>query len=256
VGLVFLEALLVGGCTAGNVPASSQPLIVAAPASLRAEFDAIVGAFKARHPDAAANVITATPAQIAQENLPVDVVAAEGPAALQALGPRVAPGDRRDFASNPLCLVVRANAAEVHFASLPASPWAHKVAIADGRSDPTGAASEAALGRLGLRRPLDAHLVYTANLADSLERLARGDVDVALARATDVAAWGAKAGAAPLKIADRYEDDPQARLPIVILSGSPHLSAARALVDEVLHGEGQTLLARKGLLAPPMPRLE
>src|SRR3954469_3940735 len=132
-------ALLLAGCTAGPVPgsaaAASQSLIVAAPASLRPEFDAIVAGFRTPHPDQAVTVVSATPLQVIQDNLPVDVVAAETSDAMQPLLARLPLGDRRDFAANPLCLVVRAGANEVKLYSLGSTAWVKKVGIADGRGD-------------------------------------------------------------------------------------------------------------------------
>jgi ABC-type molybdate transport system substrate-binding protein len=184
--------------------------MVAVPSPLKPEFEAITSAFRARHADVNVSLVGATPAQVAQDSLPVDLIAADALDALQPLASRLSPGERRHFASNPICLVVRPGAPELRLSSV-ASSWVQKVAIADGRSDSTGAATEAALGRLGIRRPIDPRLLYTASEQDSLEKLSRGEVDAAFALATDVAAWNARDGAARLQIADRYLDDPDAR---------------------------------------------
>src|SRR4051794_26131281 len=106
-------ALLLVGCTpSNNVPASTQPLVVAVPASLRGEFDAIAAAFKARYPEVAISVIPATPQQVVEQGLPADVVASDSSDALQPLAARISATNRRDFASNALCLVAREGAGE------------------------------------------------------------------------------------------------------------------------------------------------
>jgi ABC-type molybdate transport system substrate-binding protein len=251
--------LLLAGCTASSGPgsaASSPSLIVAVPASLRPEFDSIVAGFRTRHPDLTVSVVTATPSQVAEENLPVDLVAADSFDSMIGLIPRLIPGDRRDYAANPLCLVARAGAGDVRIRTLTVTPWVKKVGIADGRGDPTGAATEAALGRLGIYREVHDRLVYTGSEKEAIERLGRGELDVAFALATDVAQWNAKEGVAHLQLADRYVEDPRARLPIGIVQGTARISAARALVDEVLHGDGQKLFAQKGLLPPGLPALQ
>lgn len=251
--------VLMTGCTAGPPPGgapgatASQAVVLAVPASLRPEFDSIVSQFKTRHPDVQVNVVTATPQQVADESLPADVVAAEGVDAIAPLAPRILPTERRDYAANPLCLVTRAGAAEVKLRTLSVTPWAKRIGIADGRSDPSGAAAEAAMGRLGIRRALADHLVYQASQQLALEKLAKGELDVAFALSTDVAQWNAKEGAAKVQIADRFTDDPRARLPLAILMGSQHAGQARMLVDEIVHGDGQKLFAQKGLLPPSMP---
>jgi len=249
----FCLALLIGGCTATSAPggaASNAPLVFAVPATLRTEFDTIAASYRAHHPEVSLSVITATPTQISDENLPVDVVAAESADAMQVLVPRLNPADRREYAANPLSLVTRAGAAELRLRSMASAPWVKKVAIADGRGDPTGAAAEAAMGRLGNRRELADRLVYTGNETLALEKLAHGEVDVAFALATDVAQWNAHEGNAKLQVADRLGEDPRAHLPIGVVAGTQHLAAARALVDEVMRTDGQKLFAQRGLLAP------
>src|SRR5581483_4586958 len=99
---IGLLVLSVAGCTGAAPPGqgtpASQAVVLAVPASLRTEFDAVVAGFKTRHPDLQVNVITATPAQVAEENLPADVVAADGFDAMQPLQPRLIPNERRDYA--------------------------------------------------------------------------------------------------------------------------------------------------------------
>jgi len=122
-------------------------------------------------------------------------------------------------------------------------PWVRKVAIGDSRSDLTGAAAEAAMGRLGIRRAIDPRLLYVGGGDDALRRVAKGEADVAFALSTDVVAWNAH-GDPQLQILDRYDE--RTRYPIGILSSTTHLPAARALVDEVTRGEGPKLFAAKG----------
>jgi molybdate transport system substrate-binding protein len=245
----FLALLLLAGCTPGNtVPPSTQPLVVVAPASLRGEFDGIAAAFKAHHPDVAISVITATPQQVAEQGLPVDVVATDSGAAMQPLEAKLHRGERRDFGANVLCLVARAGAGEARLETLATTPWVRKVALGDSRSDATAAQAEAAMGRLGIRRAIDSRLLYVGTGDEALKRVARGEADVGFALASEVAAWNAKAET-KLQILDRYSDE-RTRFTIGILANTQRMPAAKALVDEVLKGEGPKLFAAKGYTLP------
>ncbi len=243
--------VLACGCTSRDVPNSSQPLIVGAPASLREPFEGIVQAFKLRHPETSASLIFGAPAQLLESGVPLDVIAADSSDLLAPLAARLNPGERRDYASNPLCLVARSGAAEAHLKTLAVTPWVQKIGLADGRGgDSAGLGAEAALGRLGLRRALNERLSYMGTGTMVLEQLAKGALDVGFAFSADVGTYNAAHPEAPLQIADRVADDPHARYPIAIFLGTPRLAAARQFVDEVLHGEGQKLFADKGLLPP------
>lgn len=241
--LPFLVAAGAFGCaTREPAPRTAGPLLVAVPASLRAAFDQIARAYQARRPEAAITLTTAAPDELLRAGAPLDVIAAESPEALAALAPRLL--ERREYASNPLVLVARAGAPKLALASLP--PAVHKIAIGDGRSDPTGAAAEAALGRLGLRRALDARLDYVPRSELALARVAEGKDDAAIVRASELAGLGG------LQIAERLAGgDP--RYPIAIVAGTPRLTAAREFLEEVLHGDGPRALAAAGLQPSAAP---
>lgn len=239
-------ALLASSCTPRDPAGVSQTLIVGAPASLRTEFEAIAAAFRARSPGNTANVMFGGATELVATGVPIDVIAADSGEGLDAVAGKLASGERRYYASNPLCLVTRAGAAEARLKTLPITPWVQRLAIADSRGDPTGMAAEAALGRLGVRLALDKHLRYVSRGADVLSAVAKGEADAGLAFAADVAQF---ADAKALHVAERIADERRARYPIAILAGSPRVPAARRFIDEVLHGEGRTVLAQKGLLA-------
>ncbi len=231
---------LVAGCSPHSGTAiDSAPLIVGAPSSLRAPFEEIVRAYQARKPDRAASLMFGPVAELVASGVPFDLIATDDAEALAPIGARL--GERRDFAMNPLVLVARAASPPATWRTLGNATWVEHLALADGRGDATGQLAEAALGRLGLRRILDGKLLYTAHAEQSLERLARGDAQLALVRASDLL------GHDGLQIADR---DDGARYPIALLAASPRAAAARDFLDEVLHGDGPAAFAKAGLLPP------
>ncbi|HZS37055.1 MAG TPA: substrate-binding domain-containing protein [Polyangia bacterium] len=242
--LPFLVAVGLAGCATHETPRDERPLIVAAPPSLKAPFDDVARAYQARHPGALVTISTAAPLELLTAGAPLDVIAAESSDALSPIAPRLT--ERRDFASNPLVLVERQGAPKVQARALGVTPWVQRIALGDGRADATGAAAEAALGRLGLRRELDARLMYTATTEQAIERVVDGRAELAFARASDLA------GRDNLQIAERA-DAGESRYPIAIVAGTPRLAPARDFLDEVLHGEGPHAFSSRGLSPSAAP---
>jgi len=237
--------LMLSACARPEAPGNA-PMVVGAPSAQREVFDAVLAAFKARHPEAAqTTVIYGAPDALIGTGAFIDVIAADSQDALRPLLPRVA--ERRDWASNPLCLVVKANAPELRLRTLVATPWAQHIALGDSRSDPAGMAAEAALGRLGVRRAINDKLRYLSGSADVVADVAAGRSEAGLAFAADVAL---SPDAEKLKIADRAPDDPRWRYPVAIMSGTQHAAMAREFIDELMHGKGPELIEKKGLLPP------
>src|SRR5207245_943129 len=106
--------------------------------------------------DAPATLMYGTPAELLATGVPIDLLAADSADGLTPIAGRIA--EKRDYASNPLCLVTRLRAPELRLRTLAATEWAHHIALGDSRSDPAGMAAEATLGRLGLRRAVDGKL--------------------------------------------------------------------------------------------------
>jgi molybdate transport system substrate-binding protein len=237
--------LLVIGC-AREQPLLSSTLIVGAPPSLRAPFESIVRSFRARHPESGANAIFGTPTEILGTGVPVDVLCSDSADGLAPLGGRAL--HKQDYASNPVVLVARPGLKDLRLKNL---AQVKKLALGDPRSDATGNAAEAALGRLGVRRALDGKLLYVAAENGALERVARGEADAALVLSTDAVAWNAAHPGEQLPVVDRYTDDRRTRWPLAIVAGTPRISAARLLVEDVMTGEGRHTLDEKGYFLPP-----
>jgi len=240
---------LLAGCT--HDPQASLPLIVGVAPSLRSPFEAIVDAWKTRNPTPGASLAFGSAAELLASGAPVDLVCADADAGLAALGARAT--ERRYFGSNPIVLAVHGQpppGKELTIKTL-ADGGARKIALGDSRSDATGAAAEAALGRLGLRRGLDGKLLYTAGGAATLEKVARGEADAALVLSSDLVVWNVAHPADPLIATDRLAEDTRTRFPVALVAGTPRAAAARRFVEDLVSGEGRRLLDAQGYLLPP-----
>jgi molybdenum ABC transporter molybdate-binding protein len=243
--LVLLVLALVGCAVRGDREAArDSPLVVAAPASLKGAFEEIAQAYRERHAGAQVVLTTAAPEELMQAGAPLDVIAGESPQSLAVVQARLV--ERRDYASNPLVLVEREGAPRITVKQIAQAPWAQRLALADGRGDTTGAAAEATLGRLGVRRELDGRLLYVARAPQVIDSVLDGRAELGLVRGSDAV------GKSGLTIAERLAGD-DARYPIAIVAATPRLAAARDFLDEVLHGAGPQALAAHGVMASAAP---
>jgi ABC-type molybdate transport system substrate-binding protein len=175
----ILPLLLLAACS--RDPSMPTPLAVGAAPALKAPVEAAAAALRAKQSDFAPALVFGAPTELVAAGTPIDLLIGDASDVLVALAGK--PAWQRDVASNPLCLVVRAaERNEARFKTLRnAGEWPLKVAMADSRGEGPGAAVEAALGRLGLRRGIDAKLLYAGGGDDVLAKLSRGEVDAALA---------------------------------------------------------------------------
>jgi molybdenum ABC transporter molybdate-binding protein len=236
--------MLLAGCASRDAAVGAGPLVVGAPPALRAVFDDVARAVTARH-GGQVSVVAGTVSELIASGVGFDVVASDEPDALLVFGARL--GERREWASNPLVLIARAGTPAVPLARVAITPWVQRVAIADGRADATGAASEAWLGRAGVRRQIGAQLDYVAGPAQVLDAVTAGRAQLGIVRASDLARATDARG---FVVVDRAPDDTHARYPVGIVSTSPRVAAARDFVDELLHGEGPRSLAVHHLMSP------
>jgi ABC-type molybdate transport system substrate-binding protein len=231
VEMKILPVLLLAACS--RDPSMPTPLAVGAAPALKAPVEAAAAALRAKQSDFAPALVFGAPTELVAAGTPIDLLIGDASDVLVALAGK--PAWQRDVASNPLCLVVRAaERNEARFKTLRnAGEWPLKVAMADSRGEGPGAAVEAALGRLGLRRGIDAKLLYAGGGDDVLAKLSRGEVDAALAFTGQVNAWNAAHAEGQLKIADRA-DDARARIVAAVPSSSPRALFARRFAEELV----------------------
>ena len=125
------------------------------------------------------------------------------------------------------------------------APQIQKIAIGNPASVPVGRYTQRALEAAKLWTALQAKAVNTQNVRQSLDYVARGEVDAGFVYATDAAIMKDKVRVAlsvPLQEAIHY--------PIAPIAGSTHAEEARRFVAYVLSPAGQQTLAKYGFLKP------
>ncbi|UPG90329.1 molybdate ABC transporter substrate-binding protein [Luteibacter aegosomaticola] len=235
----------------GASAASAADLVVSAASSLTDAFQAVGKAYEAKHPGthvvlnfAASDVLLR---QIAS-GAPADVFASADQTAMDkaVAAKAINPATRQDFASNRLVLVVPhdSTAAIRGPADLKAAS-VKRVAYGDPASVPVGRYTQAALEQQGLWPAVSAKGVLAQNVRQSLDYVARGEVEAGFVFATDAAISKDK-----VKVVAVVPTPKPITYPMAIVAGSKQATEAAAFEAYVQSAEGRKILAGFGFEAP------
>lgn len=234
-----------------SVVAAAGDITVSAAASLGNAFKEAAQAFEAQHPGSKVLLNTAASGALLQQmakGAPVDVFASADQETMdqaQAQGLVVA-ASRRDFARNTLLLVQPAGS-QLVLRSLKdlTLPAVTRVAIGNPASVPVGRYAQDALEAAKLWPQVNAKAVNTLNVRQSLDYVARGEVDAGFVYATDAALVPGK-----VTVAFRVPLQQSIRYPIASSASAANPGEASRFVAFILSPAGQAILARYGFLKP------
>jgi molybdate transport system substrate-binding protein len=244
-----LAAVAVMACAAGLVQAGD--LHVSAAASLTNAFQDIAQTYEARH--AGTRVLLnfgASGALLRQlaRGAPVDVFASADMETMDMAEKQklVAAGQRRNFVRNSLVVIVPRDSklAAARLQDL-GQPAVQKLAIGNPASVPAGRYTQHALAVAKLWQPIAGKVINTQNVRQSLDYVARGEVDAGFVYGTDAALMKDKVKVAfevPLDVAISY--------PIARAAGATNPAEAKSFIDFVLSPAGQAVLAKYGFQKP------
>lgn len=239
IGLVWSGAALAGEIT------------VSAASSLTNALKEVAQRFEQQHPGSKVLLNFGASGALLQQmakGAPVDVLASADQetmdqAAQQGL---ILTSGRRNFVRNTLVVVVPAGSTRpmrgLQDLTLPA---VQKVAIGNPASVPVGRYSQRALEAAKLWPAVQAKAIHTQNVRQSLDYVARGEVEAGFVYHTDVLVQKGKVHVAftvPLAGVIHY--------PIAPAANSSHIVEARQFVNYVLSPAGQAILAQHGFLKP------
>lgn len=244
VGLLSLLALGSAGI------AHADDLVVSAASSLTNAFQSIAKAYEAKHPDthvvlnfAASDVLLQ---QIAN-GAPADVFASADQTAMDKAESKnvLLKGSRKNFAANQLVLIAP-TASSLKLSGLRdlTQPAIKRIAAGDPASVPVGRYTKGALEAQGLWDGLSAKTVLAQNVRQSLDYVARDEVDAGFVFATDAAVAKDK-----VKVIMMVPTTPIS-YPMAVIAQSKHQAEAQAFESYVLSSEGQAVLAQYGFLKP------
>ena len=233
-----------------SLTANAADLTVSAAASLTNAFRDLGPAFEAQHPGTKVvfnfGASDALLAQIAK-GAPADIFASADQEAMDRADTQklLAPGTRSNFVSNML-VVITPGDSTLGLATLAdlGKPEVKRITLGNA-AVPFGRYSRAALEAARLWTAVEPKAVYGQNVRQSLDYVARGEVEAGFVYATDAAVQKDK-----VKVAFTVPTETPIRYPIAAVAGSPNPDAAREFTAFVLSPTAQTILARYGFGKP------
>jgi len=240
-------------CTVGLMACSfmvpAGELTVSAAASLIDAFKEIGRAFEAQHPGAEIQFNFGASDALVQQlaaGAPVDVLATADQDSMDKASAQklVEPATRTNFARNTLVAIVPADSTRVP-EGLPDLERAdvERIALGNPASVPAGRYARHALERAGRWPAIEAKAIYTQNVRQALDYVARAEVDVAFVYATDAAIRKDQ-----VRVAFTVATEVPITYPMAVVAGKS--AEARRFLDYVPSPPGQAMLARYGFLPP------
>jgi molybdate transport system substrate-binding protein len=158
-------------------------------------------------------------------------------------------GSRRAFARNVLTVIVPGDS-KVDI-SKPADLLdrrVRRIVVGNPKTVPAGQYAQESLRTLGLWEHLLPKLVFSENVRQALEYVARGEVDAGFVYTTDLATRAAGVKEAFRPAGDTYRP---VVYPVAIVAGSKQPTLAQAFIDLLVSAQGRAVLARFGFGPPP-----
>lgn len=247
-----LKRSLAAGLLAGLATvAVAGDITVSAAASLTNAFKDIAQGYEAAHPGSKVLLNFGASGALLQQmakGAPVDVFASADQETMDMAQQQglVRAADRQDFVRNALVVIapVDAKAPPAALKDL-AGPGVTRVALSAPASVPVGRYGKHALEAAGLWVAVQPKLIHTTNVRQSLDYVARAEVDAGFVYATDAALMKDKVKTVfdvPLDVAILY--------PIARTAASGNAAEADAFIAYVRSPAGQAILARYGFLKP------
>lgn len=250
---VLIPALSLCLLSLSAAPAGAAEITVSAAASLTNAFREIAQQYQNKYPDAKVQLNFGASGSLLQQILkgaPVDVFASADQETMDNADKQglLMSGQRHDFVKNALLLVQPSDSKLVlkNLSDLN-QPAIHKIAVGNPASVPVGRYTQQALETAQLWTTLEkaGKIIYTQNVRQSLDYVARAEVEAGFVYQTDAAIMKDKVRTVlevPLKNPVSY--------PVAVLKDSAQAAEAKRFVAFLFQSESQAILNKYGFQKP------
>jgi molybdate transport system substrate-binding protein len=177
---------------------------------------------------------------------PVDVFASASPGEMDELEKRglTTPGSRLNFALNTVVLVFPsdAKASVISFSQL-RSESIRTIAVGNPKTVPAGRYAEEVFSYYKMLDAIQAKLIFTGNVRQVLDYVARREVDAGVVYSTDAIA---RAKEVEIVATAPGQSHRPVVYPIAVVKGTKNVAAAEAFISLVASDEGKKILKKYG----------
>lgn len=234
---------------AGRV--SAAEITVSAAASLKDAFNDIIAHYHKQYPQSKIKLNTAGSGVLLQQAVqgaPVDVLAFADAATMNQAQQKnvIDAAGRKTFARNALVLAAPKNS-RYALAALGdlRSPHFQRIAVSNPAAVPVGRYTKSSLETAGLWADLQPKIITTQNVRQSLDYIARGEVDAGFVYRTDALLMKDK-----VRILATVPTQNTVSYPIAVSKNTRQRAEAARFVQYVLSAQGQAVLNRYGFGKP------
>ena len=226
--------------------AQAEVITLSAAASLTNALKEVAELFEQTHPEHSVQLNFAGSGVLLQQiarGAPVDVFASADQLSMDQAEQQnlLAAGSRRDFVSNTLVLITPRAGRPIQQLDQLLQPAFERVAVSNPASVPVGRYSQAALTELQLWEPLQSRIIRTQNVRQSLDYVARNEVDAGLVYATDAALMADK-----VSVQLEVPTPTPVLYPVAVTAEGANKPASALFLDFLFHEASQDLFTRYG----------
>ncbi|MCE5312768.1 MAG: molybdate ABC transporter substrate-binding protein, partial [Nitrospiraceae bacterium] len=177
---------------------------------------------------------------------PVDVFASAAQKDMDALDQKklVVQASRANFAANAVVLVVPANSkADIKSFEQLTSGSIKKIAVGNPKTVPAGRYAEEVFNYYKIFDGIKSRLIYSENVRQALDYVARGEVDAGVVYSTDAMSRAKEVRVVTTAPAQSHKP---VVYPIAVVKGTKNESASKAFISLVASPEGQKILEKFG----------
>ena len=230
---------------------NAQELMVSAAASLTNAFKELAPLFEAKHPGSKVLLNFAASDALVQQvakGAPVDVLACADQESMDKAEAQklLTTSSRQNFAANSLVLIVPTDSAlTIRTVADLAQASVTRIAMGNPASVPAGRYTQQALEQGKLWSAVQPKAIYALSVRQSLDYVARGEVDAGFVYNTDAAIQTNKVrvvSTVPSTVAITY--------PAAVIASSKNAALAQQFIDFTLSSAGQAVLGQYGFMKP------
>jgi len=246
--LILLPAMVL---PTGIGAQSPHEITVSAAISLKNAFEDIAKVFQERNPGAKVLFNFGASGDLARQieaGAPVDVFASAARKDMDDIDGKglVASNSRKNFAGNAVVLIKPANS-NIPISSIEdlKRKEVGKIAIGNPKTVPAGRYAEEVLRHFNLQETLKKKLIFSENVRQVLDYVARGEVDAGLVYSTD-----AMVRLKEVKVVMKVPEGSHQPVvyPIGVIKGTKEEALSKTFVDLVLSQDGQKILNKYGFI--------